>query len=91
MIDIAGRVAYISEEIAPGMRELDHASEMLQSGEYISDEITIGIRVLSNLKVRGDFGARMKTAIKSTSAEPHALINTTLIGSMVSVACERNG
>jgi hypothetical protein len=88
---MAGRVEYKSAVIAPGIRELDHASETLQRGEYIADEITMGIKLLSNLNARGDFGAKKSTARKRTAADPQARINTTLMGSIVSVACERNG
>jgi len=77
--------------MASGIRELDHANEMLHNGEYIADEITIGINDLSNLKVRGDFGAKMSTARKRIVADPHARINTIFNGLMVSAACERNG
>jgi tRNA-dihydrouridine synthase len=68
------------------MRELDHAREMLHKGEYIADEIMMGRKLLSNLKVRGDFGAKIKTAKKRIVAEPHARIRTILMGSIVFVA-----
>jgi len=64
---------------------------MLHSGEYIADEITIGINDLSNLKLRGDFGAKIKTAIKRIDADPHARIRTILMGLIVFAASERNG
>jgi hypothetical protein len=88
---MAGRVEYKSAVIAPGIRELDQARETLQRGEYIADEITMGIKLLSNLNARGDFGAKKSTARKRTAADPQARIKTTLMGSIVSVACERNG
>jgi hypothetical protein len=88
---MAGRVEYKSAVIAPGIRELDHASEILHSGEYINEETKIGIKVLSNLNKRGDFGARNRTARNRTAAAPQARMNTTFMGSVVSVACERNG
>lgn len=77
--------------MAPGMRELDQASEMLHKGEYIADEITMGTKDLSNLKDRGDFGARIKTAKKRMVADPHARIRTILMGLIVFAASERNG
>jgi len=64
---------------------------MLHKGEYIADEIMIGIKDLSNLKERGDFGAKIKTAKKRIVAEPHARIRTILIGSIVFVACDKKG
>jgi hypothetical protein len=91
MIDIAGSVEYINEVIAPGIRELDQASEILHSGEYIAEEITIGINDLSNLKVRGDLGAKNRTAKNNIDAAPHARMRTIFIGFIVFAACERNG
>jgi hypothetical protein len=85
-MDIAGSVEYRSAEIAPGIRELDQASEMLHKGEYIADEITIGIKLLSNLKERGDFGANSRTAIKRIVADPQARMRTIFIGLIVFVA-----
>jgi hypothetical protein len=64
---------------------------MLHKGEYIADEIMIGIKDLSNLKERGDFGAKIKTAKRRMVAEPHARIRTILIGSIVFVACDKKG
>jgi hypothetical protein len=86
MIDIAGSVEYRSAEIAPGIRELDHAREILQSGEYIADEMMMGIKDLSNLKERGDLGAKINTARKRIDADPHARIRTMLMGLIVLVA-----
>ena len=91
MIDMAGRVEYIKEVIAPGMRELDHANETLHKGEYIADEMMMGIKDLSNLNVRGDLGAKINTAKKRIDADPHARIRTILIGFIVFAACERKG
>jgi len=68
------------------MRELDHAREILHKGEYIADEIMMGIKELSNLKLRGDFGAKTKTAKRRIEAEPQARIRTILMGSIVFVA-----
>jgi hypothetical protein len=59
---------------------------MLQSGEYIADEITMGINDISNLKVRGDLGANIKTARKRIVADPQARIRTILIGFIVLAA-----
>lgn len=68
------------------MRELDHAREILHKGEYIADEIMMGIKELSNLKLRGDFGAKIKTAKRRIEAEPQARMRTILMGSIVFVA-----
>jgi hypothetical protein len=72
--------------MAPGIRELDHAREILHKGEYMADEMMMGRKDLSNLKERGDFGAKNKTARARIDAEPHARIRTMLMGSIVFVA-----
>jgi hypothetical protein len=64
---------------------------MLQSGEYINDEITIGMKLLSKRSSLKDLGAKTRTAIKRMRAAPHARIKTILIGSIDLVAWERNG
>jgi hypothetical protein len=64
---------------------------MEHKGEYSTDEITIGINDLSNLKVRGDLGARKRTARKRIVADPQARIRTILIGSVVSAAWDKKG
>jgi len=83
---MAGNVEYSNALIAPGILELDHASETLHIGEYSTDEITIGKNDLSNLKVRGERGDKKRTARNRMAAAPQARMKTTFIGSMVSVA-----
>ena len=59
---------------------------MLHKGEYIADEMMIGIKDLLNLKVRGDLGAKINTAKNSIEAEPQARIRTMLMGLIVLAA-----